>query len=240
VKDLFLYLREMVPSAVDAAAVSNRRLSEATSLKWTTVFVQPHDYAVLPKQMSGASLRLISKLVYFSPDIEYLGNREIVLDKHDRNSRRPRFNVLVGETKCLNSLDSEDFKFACPTSHSRGFSAKNFEACIIDFYRRQFNSSTSQNEFIAFLCGEAPSSMGSIVIHVLVTALDNDGFLHIIGAASSRICAGVCLSTLEYVCVSELSFVGKPVGPIGSASPEPNLEVRLMICHFAAVVLPRC
>jgi hypothetical protein len=87
VKDLFLYLREMVPSAVDAAAVSNRRLSEATSLKWTTVFVQPHDYAVLPKQMSGASLRLISKLVYFSPDIEYLGNREIVLDKHDRNSR---------------------------------------------------------------------------------------------------------------------------------------------------------
>jgi len=106
--------------------------------------------------------------------------------------------------------------------HSRGFAAKNFEACIIDFYRRQFNSSTSENEFIAFLCGEAPSSMGSIVIHVLVTALDNDGFLRIIGAASSRICAGVCLSTLEYVCVSELSFVGIPVGPIGSASPEPN------------------
>jgi len=58
-----------------------------------------------------------------------------------------------------------------------------------------------------------------VVIHVLLTAFDGDGLLHIIGAASSAFRSGACLCTLEYILVSELVFVGgKAGGPGGSST----------------------
>jgi len=177
----------------------------------------------------GRSLRFLSTDLYPSADIEYLSLRETIARKVDKNSRRPRFNVLVGQTKFLNCLDPGEFTFARSTNGSRGFdAAANFEASIVEFYCREFNSARFDKEFISGFCDSSPSATAGytmaggvrvVVIHVLLTAFDGDGLLHIIGAASSAFRSGACLCTLEYVLVSDLVFVGgKAGGPGGSST----------------------
>jgi hypothetical protein len=137
--------------------------------------------------------------------------------------------VLLGQKKFLNCPDPGEFTFARSTNGSRGFDAAvNFEASIVEFYCKEFNSTTADKEFISGFCGSSPSATAGytmaggvrvVVIHVLLTVFDGNGLLHIIGAASSAFRSGACLRTLEYILVSELVFVGgKAGGPGGSST----------------------
>jgi len=184
-----------------------------------------------------------------SRNIEYLSLRETIARKVDKNSRQPRFNVLVGQTKFLNCLDPGEFTFARSTNGSRGFdAAANFEASIVEFYCREFNSARFDKEFISGFCGSSPSATAGytmaggvrvVVIHVLLTAFDGDGLLYIIGAASSAFRSGACLCTLEYILVSELVLlVEKLAGLVAAvqtvlAAWSPTLAAPLTDCLFA-------
>jgi len=98
----------------------------------------------------------------------------------------------------------------------------------VEFYCREFNSVRFDKEFISGFFGSSPSATAGytmaggvrvVVIHVLLTAFDGDGLLHIIGSASSAFRSGACPCTLEYILVSEPVFVGgKAGGPGGSST----------------------
>ena len=123
-------------SGSDTIPVEARR-QLGNSISWDDAFSRTPPTGLVSNCMVYARpVSGVLDMVFISADMEYLAQREILFKANKK--RRPRFNLLVGQSTALNLLDPVDFRFARPTNASQVASTKDaplysLGQCLIDF-----------------------------------------------------------------------------------------------------------